>query len=64
MIKRIKRAFGKKATLRGSTAISSDWSGTPKCAAGVIMGDGLVLTLNGEPKPYPPSVRFTGNVQH
>jgi hypothetical protein len=33
------------------------------CRAGVITEDELLI-LEDEPDPYPPSVKFTGHVQH
>jgi hypothetical protein len=34
------------------------------CRAGVIMGDGTIVTLEDEPDTYPVSVHLTGAVQH
>lgn len=37
--------------------------GSGKCAAGVVLADGSVVRLEGEPPVRPPTVRMTSNGQ-
>ena len=34
-----------------------------KCAAGVVLSDGTIIQLAGEPAVRPPTVKMTGNGQ-